>query len=102
MMQFLSLEKELKINDKSLLYFYSHDNIFPISKTIFSLLNNIEINLNIDILCIDVSHFGNLIKRFEIETTPTFIFYKNGVETDRLTHIPTPDEIKQAAGRDIL
>jgi len=94
-MLFLSSEKELKLNDISLIYFYSHDNIFPISKRIFSLLNEIETKLNINILCIDINYFGNLIKRFNIETTPTFIFFTNAIEAGRITYVPTLFEIEQ-------
>lgn len=94
-MQFLTSEKELKLNNISLIYCYSIDNIFPISKHIFNILNDVETKLNIDILCIDIDYFGNLVRRFNIETLPTFIFFANGIETKRITHIPMADEIEQ-------
>jgi hypothetical protein len=94
-MHFLSSEKELRLDNISLIYFYSHDNIFPISKQIFSILNNIETKIDKDILCIDIDYFGNIVKRFDIETTPTFIFFSGGIEIRRITRVPKLDEIEQ-------
>lgn len=94
-MHFLTSEKELKLNDITIMYCYSHDNVFPISKQMFSILNDVETKYSIDILCIDIDYFGSLVKRFELETLPTFLFFKNGEEAKRLTVVPSFDEIEQ-------
>lgn len=93
-MLFLTSDKEFKIHNTPIVYFYSTEMIYPLVKTVFSLLDLIEQNYKIDVLCVDVERFKNLSRRCEIAELPTFIVYKDGQEIKRITGVPTFDDMK--------
>jgi hypothetical protein len=93
-MQFLSSEKNFKFEKDTVIYFYSSNINFPISKLIFNVIDAVEIELNINITCADLFYFKNFHKRFNLTELPTIIVFKNGLETKRITGIPTVDNLR--------
>jgi hypothetical protein len=93
-MLFLTSDKEFKVYNTPIVYFYSSEMIYPLVKTIFSLLSLIEKNYKIDVLCVDVDGFKNLSRRCGITELPTFLIYRDGQEIKRITGVPTFDDMK--------
>lgn len=93
-MLFLTSDKEFKTKNTPIVYFYSSEMVYPLVKNVFSLLDLIEQNYKIDVLCVDVDRFKNLTKRCQVVELPTFIFYKDGAESKRITGVPTFDDMK--------
>jgi len=93
-MLFLTSDKEFKVNNTPIVYFFSSEMVYPLVKTVFSLLNLIEQNYNISVLCVDVDRFKNISKRTQITELPTFLIYKGGKEIKRITGMPNFDDMK--------
>jgi|ERR1700722_5982936 len=99
-MLFLTSDKEFVIKDNHIVYFYSVENIYPLNKDIFCLLDGME-KEHINVLCVDVDRFKNLSKRCQINELPTFLLFKNKQEIKRITGTPNFDDIKNIFTRDI-
>jgi thiol-disulfide isomerase/thioredoxin len=84
-MLFLTSDKEFIINDKHIVYFYSVENVYPLNKDIFNLLDDIEKQHNVSVLCVDIDRFKNLTKRCQITELPTFLLFKDKREIKRIT-----------------
>jgi hypothetical protein len=100
-MLFLTSDKEFVIKDNHIVYFYSVDNVYPLNKDIFNLLDVMEKELNVNVLCVDIDRFKNLSKRCQISELPTFLIFKDEREIKRITGIPNFDDIKNIFTRDI-
>jgi thiol-disulfide isomerase/thioredoxin len=83
-MLFLTDEKELKITSfMTIFYFYvMRDPFHP--KMLTSLKKIEKLYPKISFVAVDIDQFSNVIKRFELETTPTIILYKKGKERKRV------------------
>lgn len=86
-MKFLTSESELVLNTDSIIYFYTSEFNNLISDILFNLVSKINGN----VICIDLSYFENLSKRFNVIELPTIIVIKDGLETKRITGL---NEIK--------
>lgn len=86
-MRFLTSESDISIQKVDILYFYNSDQAFPISEMMFPILSELDKNNNI--ICIDLFYFKKMYKRFNIEEIPTILIMKDGVESKRITGIPT-------------
>lgn len=86
-MNFLLQDKDLSISkDISILYFYS--NWMPFNKKMISILNKMEERYkDASILAIDSDKFTSICKRFEINSIPTVIFFKNAKEIKRINGV---------------
>lgn len=81
-MNFITNEDELS-NDLQSLYFYS--SWMPYHKKMVITLDKMEKKYkNILFLAIDVDHFNNLCKRFNIESIPTVVIMNNMQEIRRI------------------
>jgi len=77
----LNNENDFKIYDKKIIIlFYSHEDF--ILKILSSKYKN-----NHDVVAVDITHFKSFIKRFDLKSTPTLIFFKNGKERKRITNV---------------
>lgn len=89
-MVFLGSEKDLKL-DNGVLYFYSSSNLlFQMNGIILDHLKKFD-----DVVCIDISNFKSMIKRFDIITTPTVVHYKNNKEVRRIEGLQHISEVSQ-------
>jgi hypothetical protein len=86
-MLFITHEQELTwIRPKQILHFYSVSD--PFCQKNILVLDRIESQFpDTAFFAIDVDYFANLLKRFEIITFPTTIFFENGEERYRLINI---------------
>ena len=86
-MLFVTEESQLELNNNiCVVYFYS--NWMPFHKKMLSILNKMEDNYkDIKHLSVDVDQFKTIIKRFNIESIPTVLFFKNGKEVKRIVGI---------------
>lgn len=91
-MIFLLTQEELNTTN-SIIYFFSHDSIYPINKSIFHIIQSLEEKMDTNAICVDLSLFSSLSRRFQITELPTFIMFKDGTEIKRITGIPTLDDI---------
>lgn len=84
-MLFLSQEEELKIGPQiQALYFYA--SWMPFHKKMLVMLDKMEERHSvIEFSAIDTDQFKGLCKRFSIESIPTVLILKNGVELKRIT-----------------
>lgn len=93
-MRFLTTEKDLILNSLEILCFYSSDD--PASNIIFDVLSKMQK----DIICIDLSFFKNLHKRFDIDGTPTILIMKQGIEFKRILGVPSINDINNILDED--
>lgn len=89
-MKFLTKEHDLVFPNNGLLYFYDSQNSFPQD----SLLVNILSESNDDIIGIDLAWFKTMVRRFNLEQTPTIIVITGGVESKRISGIPSISDIE--------
>jgi thioredoxin-like negative regulator of GroEL len=82
-MQFLTSEKDLNINKKIVLCFYSSELCNSIANMFFSVVK--EISQQIEILCIDICYFDSIGKRFGILEIPTVLLINSGKELKRIS-----------------
>jgi thioredoxin 1 len=83
-MLFITHENELNSKDKiHPLYFYS--SWMPYHKKMLIMIDKIEQKYkDINFKAIDVDHFKNLCKRFNIDSIPTIVILDNGKEIKRI------------------
>lgn len=83
-MLFITQENELIFNSKiQALYFYS--SWMPYHNKMMIMINKIkEKHKDIIFFAIDVDHFKGLCRRFNIESIPTVIIFKNNEELKRI------------------
>jgi hypothetical protein len=89
-MFFLTNEKELVINKDTIIFFYSPDKTNPTIEMTFDMLNKLDDTFNI--MCIDVSFYKKMCKRFDIKEIPTILFFSDGKETKRIVGVPDTSE----------
>ena len=90
-MDFIKLEKDFKLLDNCILFFYSKYLQYGIMKKYMYLFNNLDTQT----LCIDAEYFGGLAKRFKIRNLPTIITFKDKKETKRITGIVSSKTFQQ-------
>ena len=83
-MNFITQESELQINSGiQAIYFYA--NWLPFHKKMLNMISKIEDKYsNILFMAIDTDHFKNMCKRFNIESIPAIIIFKDGKEIKRI------------------
>ena len=83
-MLYLIEEIDLKINKNiNVLYFYSTDMIFY--RRIKSILQKLQKKYKkITCYAINANNFKNLCGRFFIESVPTIVIFKDGIEVERV------------------
>jgi hypothetical protein len=90
-MIFLTSNDEFKIHNTCILFFYSTDiNYGIMKKYMYSFMN-----LSIPIICIDSNMFTGFIKRFNIDTLPTVLIFKDFKEIKRITGIVSMKNFQQ-------
>lgn len=82
-MNFIIEESEVKLNEGFVsLYFYA--SWMPFHKKNQLMIDKIEKEFDIEFLAIDTDHFKGLVKRFDINSVPSFLIFKDGQEKKRL------------------
>lgn len=93
-MIFLINREDLNLNNaKSVVYFYS--SWMPFHKRMYNMIKVIEEN-NPDIIFygVDVDHFKEIVKIYEVTSIPVLIFFKDGFEKKRINGIPLISAVK--------
>lgn len=95
-MIFISQEEELQINnDLQALYFYSK--WLPFHKKMLTMIGKIEEKHDeIIFTAIDTDYFKSLCKRFNVESIPVIIIFKNGKEIKRINGLVMTSALKSA------
>lgn len=94
-MIFITSEDELILHNKYCLYFYSK--WMPFNKKMASMLKNIQEKYkDISIYAIDVDEFKSSCKRFKINSVPQILFFKEGIEKERIEGICISSALKSA------
>lgn len=82
-MNFVIEESEVKLNEGFVsLYFYAP--WMPFHKKCWIMIEKIEKEFPIKFLAIDTDQFKGLTKRFNINSVPSFLIFKDGQEKKRL------------------
>lgn len=89
-MKFLTSESDLNILEDDILYFYSSDDF----QTNYSLIFNFFYKVK-NITFIDLFHFKNLHKRFDITEIPSMIILQNGVVIRKFSGPMSFDDISK-------
>lgn len=92
-MLYLIEEEDLKINKYiNILYFYSPNILFYYR--IINIIKELQKEYK-KILCygINVNNFKNLCNRFSIESVPTIVIFKDGIEVERFEGLIFKSEI---------
>ncbi len=95
-MQFIIQENEIELNNGICsVYFYS--NWMPFHKKMLSILDKME-NKYKDIkhLAIDIDQLKTVVKRFDIESVPTTLIFKDGKEIKRIVGIVLTSAMRSA------
>ena len=95
-MQFIIRENEIELNNGICsVYFYS--NWMPFHKKMLSILDKME-NKYKDIkhLAIDIDQLKTVVKRFDIESVPTTLIFKDGKEIKRIVGIVLTSAMRSA------
>ncbi|MGG3279569.1 thioredoxin family protein [Paenibacillus solani] len=92
------IEKMIQENETFIAYFYQKN--CPSCKQIKPILNNFIEESGKDIFAVDINsddHKNLLIQDFEIQGTPTVIFYKSGEEKFRFISVFNKEEFDEKA-----
>jgi thioredoxin 1 len=88
------LEDFLSRNDKAVVEFYSERCVA--CRTVMAILDELSKEYpDIAILKIDVTKNREIAKKFGVIALPVLIFFKNGVEVDRIKGAKTRNELKE-------
>lgn len=94
----LTLVNELDLNINSglfSLYFYS--NWLPYNKKMLVMIDKIEKKFNsVNFIAIDVDAFNGLCKRYNVDSIPTVIVFKDGKEIKRINGLVMTSAFKSA------
>lgn len=95
-MFFVTQENEIQLgNDLQAMYFYA--SWVPYHKKMMIMIDKIEQKYsNIPFIAIDVDHFKSQCIRFNIDSVPTVIVYKNGKEIKRINGLVLTSAFKTA------
>lgn len=94
-MIFITEEKELQLDNKCSLYFYS--NLMPYNKKMLSILHKMEEeHKDVRHFAIDIDQFKSIIKRFDIISIPTTLLFKDGREEKRIVGIVLTSAMRSA------
>jgi thioredoxin 1 len=94
-MIFITEEKEIQLQNKCSLYFYS--NWMPHNKKMLSILSKMEEeNKDIQHMAIDIDQFKSVLKRFNISSIPTILLFKDGREKKRIVGIVLTSAMRSA------
>lgn len=95
-MEFLTQEQDLIIAPKlQSLYFYA--SWMPGHKKMMTMINKIEDKYkDIAFLAIDVDHFKGLCLRFNVDSIPTILVLKEGIEVKRINGLVLTSALRSA------
>lgn len=95
-MIFITSEDDLKINTGiTAMYFYS--SWMPFHKKMITMISKIEDKYkDIIFYAIDTDHFKKICKRFEIDSIPTVLIKKDGVDIKKINGLPLTSAFKSA------
>jgi thioredoxin-like negative regulator of GroEL len=85
-MLFITEESEIKL-DKPLQVMYFYTTWQPFHKKFLSMIEKIETKYNLDFSALDVDFFSNQCSRFNIDSVPTVVIFKDGIEIKRITGV---------------
>jgi thioredoxin-like negative regulator of GroEL len=93
-MLYLTSEDELNFNKEvQALYFYA--SWMPYHKKMITMISKMEEKYKeFDFFAIDVDYFKSFIKRFEIESIPTVILFKNKEEVKKIQGLPLTSALR--------
>jgi thioredoxin-like negative regulator of GroEL len=93
-MLFITEEKELDFQkqDRQVAYFYRSST--PFHKKMIHMLEKAEnkFGSDTDFFAIDLEFFKNFIQRFDLQQSPTVIFFENGKKIKRIKGVQATEE----------
>lgn len=95
-MEFLTSEANFAVKDGlQSLYFYA--TWMPFHKKMLLMIDKVQQkHKNIEFIGIDVDHFKGFCKRFEIDSIPTVLILKGGIQVKRIQGITMTSAFKSA------
>lgn len=95
-MLFITNESEIQF-DKGNYSIYFYSNWMPYHKKMLTILSKMEEkHKNVKHLAIDVEQFKTIIKRFNIESIPTVLLFRDGKEIKRIVGIVLTSAMRSA------
>ncbi len=95
-MRFLTREDDFRLSSKTQsLYFYAP--WIPFHKKMLVMIGKMEEkHKDIEFIAIDTDSFKGLCKRFTVESIPTVLLMKNGIELKRITGLVLTSAFRSA------
>lgn len=92
-MNFILEEKDLILEGNLICYFYA--NWMPYHKKMVQILNKMEEkHNNVKFYAIDSDYFKSMNKRFNVDSLPTIIIFKDGKEVNRIKGVPMTSAVR--------
>lgn len=92
-MEFIT--EETSISPKGDIVYYFYANWMPYHKKMVEILNKMESkHISVKFNAIDVDFFKNAIKRFNVESLPTIIIFKENKEIKRIVGVPMTSAVR--------
>lgn len=94
-MLFVTDDKEIQF-DSGVCSIYFYSNWMPFHKKMLTILSKMEDKHKIKHLAIDVDQFSTITKRFNIDSIPTVLIFKDGKEVKRIIGIVLTSAMRSA------